>query len=165
MAARHSKQRILFALLAFRLMVGLIVAVWSPHAILSAHPGGPFAELVPVTLAGAFLVVAGLLAYIRCAWDFAMIGISFEPAFLVARGTYRIVRHPMYSSLTLILFGESLLFKSWRVLAYACVSWMMAHIFVMLYEEPSMVKKWGTAYAQYSARVPRWIPRIRRSAA
>jgi len=71
----------------------------------------------------------------------------------------------MYFSLTLILFGESLFFKSWRVLGYACVSWLMVHIFVMFYEEPRMVKKWGSAYEQYSAKVPRWIPRVRRSAA
>jgi len=93
-----------------------------------------------------------------------MIGLSFGPAFLVARGTYGIVRHPMYFSLTLTLFGESLFFKSWR-LAYACVCWLMAHLFVTLYEEPSMVKKWGTAYEQYSTNVPRRIPRMRRSAA
>jgi protein-S-isoprenylcysteine O-methyltransferase Ste14 len=158
MASPNSKLRILIALLAFRLMVGFIVAVWSSYSILSAHPGRPFAEAAPVTVAGALLIAAGLIGYIRCAWDFAMIGLSFGPPLLVARGIYGMVRHPMYFGLTLILFGESLFFESWRVLAYACVLWLMTHLFVMLYEEPHMVKKWGPVYEQYRAKVPRWIP-------
>jgi protein-S-isoprenylcysteine O-methyltransferase Ste14 len=160
MATRHSKLQILFVLLAFRLMVGFIVAGWSPYLILLAHPGRPIAELAPITLAGAFLIVAGAFGYIWCAWDFAMIGLSFGPPLLVARGTYAFVRHPMYFSLTLMLFGEGLFFKSWRVLAYACVCWLMAHAFVTLYEEPHMRKKWGSVYEQYSTKVPRWIPRM-----
>jgi protein-S-isoprenylcysteine O-methyltransferase Ste14 len=106
MASPNSKLRILIALLAFRLMVGFIVAVWISYSILSAHPGRPFAEAAPVTVAGALLIAAGLIGYIRCAWDFAMIGLSFGPPLLVARGIYGMVRHPMYFSLTLILFGE-----------------------------------------------------------
>jgi|HubBroStandDraft_5_1064220.scaffolds.fasta_scaffold242779_2 protein-S-isoprenylcysteine O-methyltransferase Ste14 len=118
-----------------------------------------------MTLAGAVLIVAGSFGYIRCAWDFATIGLSFSPPLLVARGIYRLVRNPMYFSLTLVLFGESLFFKSWRVLAYACVLWLMAHIFVTSYEEPQMLKKWGPAYEQYRAKAPRWIPRMRGGAA
>ncbi len=69
----------------------------------------------------------------------------------------------MYFSLTLVLLGESLFFKSWRLLGYASVLALLVHIFVILYEEPSMVKKWGPAYVQYAERVPRWIPRISRA--
>ena len=156
------KLRIFFALLTFRLMVGFIVAAWSPYSILSAHPGRPFAELAPLTLGGALLIGAGAFAYIWCTWDFAFIGLSFGPRLPVVRGVYAFLRHPMYFSLILVLLGESLFFKSWRVLGYASVFALMAHLFVVLYEEPHMVKKWGTAYLQYAARVPRWIPRIRR---
>jgi protein-S-isoprenylcysteine O-methyltransferase Ste14 len=105
---------------------------------------------------------AGVLGYLRCAWDFAITGLSFEPPSPVDRGIYGYVRHPMYFSLTLVLFGESLLFKSWRLLAYASVCALLTHLFVILYEEPQMVKKWPTAYLQYAERVPRWIPRFRR---
>jgi len=66
----------------------------------------------------------------------------------------------MYLSLILLLSGESLFFKSWRVFGYASVFALMVHLFVILYEEPHMVKKWRPAYMQYAERVPRWVPRI-----
>lgn len=160
---RYAKLRVLFSLLTFRLMVGLVVAVWSPYSILSAHPGRSFTEPTPLTLAGAFLIGAGAFGYVWCAWDFVSIGLSFSPPVPVARGIYGILRHPMYFSLTLVLLGESLFFKSWRLLGYASVLALLVHIFVILYEEPSMVKKWGPAYVQYAERVPRWIPRISRA--
>ena len=159
---RYSKLRILFFLLTFRLMVGFVVAGWSPYSILSTHPGKSFTELVPLTLVGALLVGAGALGYLWCAWDFAFTGFSFSPSVPVERGAYGFVRHPMYFSLTAVLFGESLFFKSWRLLGYASVCALLSHIFVLLYEEPQMVKKWGNSYLQYAERVPRWIPRTHR---
>ncbi|MGH9773782.1 MAG: methyltransferase family protein [Candidatus Acidiferrales bacterium] len=162
MASRHSKQRILFALLAFRLLVAFIVVVWSPYEILSAHPGRPLADLAPLTLAGALLIALGMIVYLWCAWDFASIGLSFGPHSLVARGIYGWLRHPMYFSLILVLFGESLFFKSWRLLGYASVFWLILHAFVVLFEEPRMAKRWGASYPQYCEQVPRWIPKFRR---
>jgi protein-S-isoprenylcysteine O-methyltransferase Ste14 len=67
----------------------------------------------------------------------------------------------MYFSLILVVIGESLFFKSWRLLGYASVLALLTHLFVIVYEEPSMVKRWGAAYLQYAERVPRWIPRFR----
>jgi len=36
------------------------------------------------------------------------------------------------------------------------------HVLVVAYEEPRLVKRFGTAYQDYRNDVPRWIPRIRR---
>jgi protein-S-isoprenylcysteine O-methyltransferase Ste14 len=159
---RYAKLRILFSLLTFRLMVGFVVAGWSPYSILSTHPGKSFTEVVPLTLAGALPMGAGVLGYLWCAWDFALTGLSFGPPVPVERGAYGFVRHPMYFSLTAVLFGESLFFKSWRLLGYASVCALLTHTFVLLFEEPQMAKRWGNSYLQYAERVPRWIPRIRR---
>ena len=150
-------------MLGFRLLVALLVAGWGPYSILSAHPGRPFGELVPLTLAGAVIIGASAAGYGWCIWDFALIGRSFGPSALVARGIYGRVRHPMYVSLMLVLLGESLLFKSWRLLGYASVFAVGVHLFVVLYEEPRMVKRWGAAYLEYCRRVPRWIPRVLRT--
>ena len=67
----------------------------------------------------------------------------------------------MYFTLVLVLLGESLLFKSWRMLGYTSVFALGLHVFVVLYEEPRFVRKWGTAYLRYCQQVPRWIPRLR----
>lgn len=156
----YLKPRILLALLTFRLTVGFVVAGWSPHSILSAYPGKSVTELVPLTVAGGLLIAASVLGYLWCAWDFAVTGLSFGPSVPVVRGIYGFVRHPMYFSLTAVLFGEGLFFKSWRLLGYGSVCALLTHLFVLLYEEPQMVKRWGRAYLQYAERVPRWIPRI-----
>jgi protein-S-isoprenylcysteine O-methyltransferase Ste14 len=155
------KPRVLFAvMLMFRVMVGFVVLVWSPYSILSAHPGRPVAELMPLTVAGVLLMGAGGIGYLWCVWDFAFTGLSFSPGVVVARGIYGVVRHPMYSSSMAVVLGESLFFKSWRLLGYAAAGAVLLNLLVILYEEPAMVKKWGAGYREYAARVPRWIPRI-----
>jgi hypothetical protein len=75
--SRYFKIRILFALLTFQLMVGCVAEVWSPYSILSTHPGRSLSELVPLTLAGALLIGAGVFGYLWCALDFAFTGLLF----------------------------------------------------------------------------------------
>jgi protein-S-isoprenylcysteine O-methyltransferase Ste14 len=47
------------------------------------------------------------------------------------------------------------------MLAYAVVIFLVVHLFVTLYEEPTLKKKFGATYENYSHSVPRWIPKIR----
>jgi protein-S-isoprenylcysteine O-methyltransferase Ste14 len=158
---RHTKLRVLLTLLPFRMVVAFVVAASGPYSILTAHPGRPFADPALLTSAGVLLMGAGAFVYIWCAWDFAFTGLSFWPSMLVERGIYGRLRHPMYLSLILFLLGESLLFKSWRMLGYASVFAAGVQVLVIFYEEPRMVGKWGAAYLEYCRKVPRWIPRVR----
>lgn len=68
----------------------------------------------------------------------------------------------MYLGLVVILLGESLLFRSWRLLGYAAVFWVGVHLLVILYEERTLAKQFGTSYTHYYQAVPRWIPKIHR---
>jgi protein-S-isoprenylcysteine O-methyltransferase Ste14 len=47
------------------------------------------------------------------------------------------------------------------LLAYAGLAWLLFHVFVLLYEEPTLRARFGAKYRSYCAAVPRWIPRIR----
>ena len=38
--------------------------------------------------------------------------------------------------------------------------WSAAHLYVVLYEEPTLQRTFGAAYVAFRANVPRWIPRI-----
>jgi protein-S-isoprenylcysteine O-methyltransferase Ste14 len=38
---------------------------------------------------------------------------------------------------------------------------MGVHFFIVLYEEPTLKRRFGAAYEDYLKRVPRWIPKIR----
>jgi protein-S-isoprenylcysteine O-methyltransferase Ste14 len=80
---------------------------------------------------------------------------------LVSRGLYRFVRNPMYLGVLTLIAGQLVLFQSWALLIYfGCVA-AGFHLFVVLYEEPTLRKKYGTGYEGFCHRVPRWIPRIR----
>ena len=39
------------------------------------------------------------------------------------------------------------------------VGFAFFHLFVVLYEEPTLEAKFGEAYARYRQTVPRWLPR------
>jgi protein-S-isoprenylcysteine O-methyltransferase Ste14 len=83
------------------------------------------------------------------------------PKELVAVGFYRYVRNPMYVGILLILIGHFLWFGFWLLLVYSAVTFVITHLFVILYEEPTLKKNFGAAYEGYLERVPRWIPRFK----
>lgn len=55
----------------------------------------------------------------------------------------------MYVGAVLILFGGDLLFWSLALLGYAIVFFIMAHLFVVLYEEPVLRRQFGEPYEAY----------------
>ena len=150
--------------LTFRLLVGGFVTGYVPYSILSSHPEPTPTLLSALTVTGVFLIAVGTYIYLQCVWDFAFGRQGDAPTILVARRLYKFVRNPMYASLVLVLLGESLLFKSWRLLGYAAAFWFGVHLLVILYEERTLTKKFGTSYEQYCKEVPRWIPRVHRLA-
>ena len=83
------------------------------------------------------------------------------PKELVAVGFYRYVRNPMYFGVLLILIGHFLWFGFWWLLAYTVIAFVVVHLFVTRYEEPTLKRKFGAAYEEYLRSVPRWIPKIR----
>jgi protein-S-isoprenylcysteine O-methyltransferase Ste14 len=110
--------------------------------------------------------VIGAAIYFRCAWEFAARGLG-TPApiaptkFLVTTALHRYVRNPMYIGVALAILGEAAVFRSVHVVEYAAIMLLIAHIFVVLYEKPTLQRQFGESYAEYRRRVPRWIPRLR----
>ena len=44
---------------------------------------------------------------------------------------------------------------------YAAGVWLVFHVFVVLYEEPTLRRQFGQSYVAYRESVRRWIPRRR----
>jgi len=99
------------------------------------------------------------MAYLACVSDFGAGG-GLAPRELVARGMYRFVRNPMYAAMVLVLLGESVLFRSWRVFGYALGVWLIVHLLVVVYEERALTRTFGESFRRYRERVPRWLPRV-----
>jgi len=58
-----------------------------------------------------------------------------------------------------VIFGQAIWFASGRILEYALPVALMFHLLVVLYEEPTLQRKFGDSYERYRRTVPRWIPR------
>jgi protein-S-isoprenylcysteine O-methyltransferase Ste14 len=79
---------------------------------------------------------------------------------LVVTGLYRYVRNPIYVALVAVILGQAVLFGDQRLLGYGVLVWLAFHAFVVGYEEPALVRRFGTEYEDFRANVPRWIPRL-----
>ena len=114
--------------------------------------------------------LAGVAICIACVATFVVIGqgtpAPFDPPRqFVAVGPYQFVRNPMYIGGVILLAGFALYLRSGAALIF-CLPWLLlAHIFVIGYEEPALRAKFGDSYANYCRTVNRWIPRFRRAQA
>ncbi len=113
---------------------------------------------------GVIVVVLGLSLALWCVLVFAVVGrgtpFPFDPPRrLVVRGPYRFVRNPMAIGVGSALIGAALFFASWRIAAVAGVFFLIIHLFVVLYEEPTLRRTFGDDYAAYCDAVRRWWPR------
>ena len=117
-------------------------------------------------VAALVLAAAGVTVAFRSMLDFARRGFGTPapidpPKRLVVAGWYRYTRNPMYVGITAVLLAEAIFFRSWTLALYAAGIATMFHLFVMLYEEPTLARTFGADYAAYRAAVPRWFGRAR----
>jgi protein-S-isoprenylcysteine O-methyltransferase Ste14 len=148
----------------FTIVVPGSVTILGPRAVL---PPGSRPIIGGWGLPGIAFLMAGAAMYLSCAWEFAYRGLGTPapidpPKVLVARGLHKYVRNPMYLGVFCILLGEAALFRSRHLLVYAAGFVVIAHVFVVLYEEPALRKQFGSAYEDYFHAVPRWLPKLRR---
>jgi protein-S-isoprenylcysteine O-methyltransferase Ste14 len=144
-------------LLLFRLIIGSIVVVFSPYSIIVSRGAFGAPHVGVAMFVGIVLIALGLFAYFKSIWDF----VDFAPTTVIATGTYRFVRNPMYAGMILILAGESVLARLPVLVGYTATTWLLIHLLVVLYEEPAMARRFGPAYDAYRGDVPRWLPRVR----
>jgi len=117
---------------------------------------------------GAILAVVGLVQYLRAARVLVSHGdgghVEFDPPtkFVVA-GPYRYARNPVAGYLLVCMLGLAIAFSSTGIFIMFCLAALLAHVQVIRIEEPLLRKRYGQAFDEYCARVPRWIPRWRPS--
>jgi protein-S-isoprenylcysteine O-methyltransferase Ste14 len=141
--------------------VGGLVPWWITHW--EFRP--PFFGLELTRAVGIPLIIAGLPGLVDSFARFALQGLGTPapiapPQRLVVTGLYRYVRNPMYVAIVSVTLGQALLFGDLRLLAYAALFWLACHVFVLVYEEPALRRKFGAEYEAFCAAVPRWMPRV-----
>ena len=115
-------------------------------------------------VAGMIMVTIGTAIALWCLFTFVFIGkgtpAPFDPPRkLVIRGPYRFVRNPMYIGAGMTLAGAALFYESLPIFIYTCLFFLATHLFVVLYEEPTLRRTFGDEYKAYFGRVSRWLPR------
>ena len=131
-------------------------------------------------ITGGLQIDTGLLAYLAiplwligegiilwCFWLFSFHGQGTPlpidpPKNLVVIGLYKYVRNPIYVGVLLLLSGHIFWFGRVFLIAYLITAFLIFHTFIILYEEPTLRKKFRASYEDYLKQVPRWLPRFSR---
>ena len=106
---------------------------------------------------GTGLIIAGIGVVLYCSQAFRRIGQgtpvpSEPPTRLVVSGLYRFSRNPIYVADVVILTGVFLVQGHLALLVYAGVLFVLIEAWIVWYEEPVLVKRFG---AESSSRCSR----------
>jgi protein-S-isoprenylcysteine O-methyltransferase Ste14 len=66
------------------------------------------------------------------------------------------VRNPMYLGAGIAMAGAALFYQAVTLLGYVAFFFLATHLFVVVYEEPTLRRIFGDEYEAYCRRVPRW---------
>ena len=146
------------------LFMGFLL-VYLPDRILSSAGINQPAAIGVSQVGGMLLSAWGAALALACIHTFVFVGrgtpAPFDPPRrLVVQGPYRFVRNPMYLGAGVALTGAALFYQSMQLLAYASAFLVITHMFVMLYEEPTLRRIFDGEYEVYCRRVGRWWPRL-----
>ncbi|KQV09516.1 isoprenylcysteine carboxyl methyltransferase [Devosia sp. Root105] len=151
---------VIFLFVAPGIVAGLI-----PYWISGWQVGPALGGIEPLRWLGVLVLLLGAVLLAETFARFALVGRGtpapvYPTETLVVTGSYRFVRNPMYVAVVALILGQGLLFGSLAVLAYGAAIWLIVHLFVIGYEEPTLARSFGAQYERYRANVRRWIPRL-----
>jgi protein-S-isoprenylcysteine O-methyltransferase Ste14 len=66
----------------------------------------------------------------------------------------------MYIGAGLALVGASFFYRSLALTGFAAAFFLATHLFVVLYEEPTLHRLFGADYKLYCRKTRRWWPRL-----
>jgi protein-S-isoprenylcysteine O-methyltransferase Ste14 len=141
------------------------VAGYIPWRICRWHVHPSFLGFAALRGIGGLLMAVGGVILLDAFLRFALQGFGtpapiLPPKRLVITGSYHHVRNPMYCAVVALILGQGLLFGNRGVLLYGLCAWFFFHLFVVIYEEPALRRKFPGDYAVFRVNVPRWIPRL-----
>ena len=147
------------------LFIGFVL-IFFPVRILSATGVVQPAAFSLWQISGMLLGAAGAVLALTSIFTFALIGggtpAPFDPPRrLVTLGLYRLVRNPMYVGAGLALVGAALFYQSAPLAGYTGLFLLVAHLFVVFYEEPTLRRTFGNHYDDYCLQAGRWLPKRR----
>ncbi len=160
---KHALLRAIVVLPGSALVFVPALVLWSSagtvYAGALASAGGPAFWLALV------LAAVGLTPMARTMALFARVGRGTPapwapPERLVVAGVYRHPRNPMISGVIAVLASETLMFQSLPLAAWAALFAAANMVYIPLFEEPGLARRFGDDYRLYRKNAPRWVPRL-----
>lgn len=157
----------LFTALRSAIYGTLFVLLWGWLAIaVRSNVGELFVLPSPAPTVGILFMIVGGMVALWCVSEFVTAGrgtpAPFDaPRALVRSGPYRYVRNPMYVGGFAVLIGYGFWISSATVVLFSLAFLLIAHAFVLFYEEPALSAQFGANYKEYKEQVGRWIPKFR----
>jgi len=159
-------RRHLQAVAALPFIVTVVIPIWLARRNRTHIGFGHGWEALLAQSAGLVLLWIGVWMFLKSVRQFDREGRGTlapwdPPRQLVIHGLYRYVRNPMISGVCFILLGEGLLLRSHSQLRWALLFIVINAIYIPLFEEPVLLRRFGEDYREYCRHVPRLIPRLR----
>ena len=150
----------LFYAAASACFFGICILIWIPL------PGAPWPDAAAVL--GALLCLPGLVFVLwgRLALgDMYFVSTGFGAELfaehrLITKGSYAIVRHPMYFGLIIAALGSVFLYQTWTGIFFLVCA--LSVIRRARREEEVLAKTFGAEWTEYCRRVPMLFPRLHR---
>jgi protein-S-isoprenylcysteine O-methyltransferase Ste14 len=144
-------------------VVPCVIVYFANHVNIGWSLPSPFNFLL-VAL-GCVSICIGLYLFVVTNYFFITIGKGTLAPWdatknLVVRGVYRYVRNPMITGVWFVLIGEVLILGLWALFVWLAFFVTANIIWIPLWEEPGLEKRFGENYLLYKQYVPRWIPRL-----
>jgi len=163
--AQNTLSRAALGTVVFVLLVPVSVVVLGPWLLTGWHLAPPLLGWRATRWLGGALLVLALPVFVAFNLRFVVEGRGTPAPIapterLVVGGPFRWVRNPGYLSVVALLVGQALVFGSVVLLVYAAVLALGFHLFVVLYEEPTLRRQFGAEYETYCRTVRRWVPRL-----
>lgn len=137
-------------------LIPYLIHRYSPNSI----PG-----FLPIKLLSLVLFIIGFWLFIWTNYLFQSVAKGTLAPWtskkkLITQGPYKYIRNPMITGVLLILSSEFLWLRSYTIMIWAVMFFLITSAFLILVEEPFLSKKFGDEYLRYKTDVPRWIPTI-----
>jgi len=117
--------------------------------------GTPVAHIVAMAIGYAIVFAGAVLV----ADGWRQIHQARRQGRLVTEGVYSRMRHPQYTGLFMIVFGEGVVHWPTIVSLVAFPVIVIAYTLLARKEERQMIEQFGEAYEEYRRRVPMFLPR------
>jgi protein-S-isoprenylcysteine O-methyltransferase Ste14 len=147
-------------------VAALLLGFAGPSAALAGLPPVPAFDQSGVRWSGAALAVAGVLGtlaaqlHMGASWR---VGVDpGERTALITGGAFALARNPIFTAMAATTLGLAMLVPNAVSLAAVVVLLVSVQVQVRAVEEPYLLRVHAPDYADYAARVGRFLPRIGR---